>query len=515
VATGIYTDGTTRDVTDEVTWSSSNATVATVSNAGGSRGLASTGGVGSVTITATLDGKSGSTTFTVSRADLVTIAVSPDGSELAKGTSRAFTALGLLTDGTRQDLTGQVTWSSSNGSVATVSNTAGSRGRVDAVGVGNATISASLAGVSGSVLLEVSAATLVSIDVSPFAPSIAKGTALQLTALGNYSDSSTQDLTSQVTWSTSNEAIAAVSNAAGSRGLVTGVGVGIATISAGFAGLVESGDVGVTAALLDSLIVTPVNPSIPVGMTRTFRATGIFSDAGTQDVTALVIWTSSDPAVATISNAAGSKGLARSVGSGTTVITATHAGKSMTTVLSVSAATLVSISVGPVDPFLPVGFSLPLQAIATYSDGSTTSLTSEVLWSSSNPSAATISNSAGSEGRVTGVTGGTTTLTATLPSGAATTFLTVTNESLTSIVVAPDPVSLALGATQQMSATGHFSGGTVLDLTTQVRWTVTPRSIATIGNSTEKGSIATRRAGNTTIRASKGNRTGTASLSVY
>jgi hypothetical protein len=168
-----------------------------------------------------------------------------------------------------------------------------------------------------------------------------------------------------------------------------------------------------------------------------------------------------------------------------------------------------------VDPFLPVGFSLPLQAIATYSDGYTTSLTSEVLWSSSNPSAATISNSAGSEGRVTGVTGGTTTLTATLPSGAATTFLTVTNESLTSIVVAPDPVSLALGATQQMSATGHFSGGTVLDLTTQVRWTVTPRSIATIGNSTEKGSIATRRAGNTTIRASKGNRTGTASLSVY
>jgi Big-like domain-containing protein len=515
VATGIYTDSTTQDITADVTWASSDVTVATVSNAPDSRGLATTGSVGSTTVTATLGGQSGSTIFAVSGAALVAIAVSPDGAELAMGTSQAFSALGLLSDGTRQDLTDQVTWSSSNNSLASVSNADGSRGLVIGGGVGSVTISATHSGVSGSAAVDVSAATLVSIDISPFAQSMAKGTKVQFFAMGNYSDSSTQDLTSQVAWSTSDGGIAAISNASGSHGLATGVGVGFATISAELEGIFESVNLGVTAATLDALQVTPADPSVPSGMACTFQATGVFSDAGVQDLTQLVTWSSSDTSVATISNAAGSKGLAQSVGSGTTVITAIRSGKSVTTVLTVSSAVLVSISVQPADPFVPAGYSMPLAAVGHYSDGSTTSLTSQVLWSSSNPSAATISNSVGSEGRVTGVNGGTTTLSATLPPGSGVTFLTVTNESLSSIEVEPASVSLALGESQQMTATGYFSGGSVLDITSQVKWTVTPRSIATVGNSITKGTVTAKKAGGTTIKASKGNRTGTASLSVH
>ena len=136
------------------------------------------------------------------------IAVSPDGSTLATGTAQAFTARGLLTDGTRQDLTDQVTWSTSDVSIATVSNASGSHGLVQGVGVGNVDISASLLGVGGSVPLEVSAATLDFIDVSPFQQSIAKGAQVQFTAMGNYTDSTSQDLTSQVTWTSSDGAIA-------------------------------------------------------------------------------------------------------------------------------------------------------------------------------------------------------------------------------------------------------------------------------------------------------------------
>jgi hypothetical protein len=112
------------------------------------------------------------------------------------------------------------------------------------------------------------------------------------------------------------------------------------------------------------------------------------------------------------------------------VITATRSGTSATTTLTVTTVTLVSISVQPVDPFLPIGYTMPLQALGTYSDGSSRSLTSQVLWSSSNPAVAKISNSLGTEGRVTGVTGGPTTLTATLPGGSGTTSLTVTQRVL-------------------------------------------------------------------------------------
>ena len=515
VATGIYTDSSTQDITGEVTWGTSNDAVAAVSNADGSRGLATTVAVGSTTITATLAGKSGSTTFTVSDAEMVALAVSPDAAALAQGTSQPFTALVVLSDGTRQDLTQQVTWSSSDDAIATVSNADGSHGLVVALSVGTVTISASFAEVSGSATIDVSSATLVSIDLFPFVTSIAKGTQLSFSALGNYSDDSTQDLTAQVTWATSDAGIATVSNADGSRGLVTGVATGTATISAELAGVVVSMDLGVTAALLDSIQLSPADPSVPVGEGFTFEATGVFSDAATQDITQLVTWSSSDDAVATISNAAGSKGYVQSVSAGTTQITATHAGTSVTTTLTVTAATLVSVSVSPVDPFVPAGYSLSLHALGNYSDGSSKSIDAQVLWTSSSPGVATISNSAGTEGRVTGVAPGTTTLTATFPGGSGTTFLTVTNEVLSSIDVEPSPVALLVGGKQQMTALGNFSGGSVLDLTGQVRWKVIPMSVATVGNTTAtKGIVTARKSGNTTIRASKDGKTGTAPLSV-
>jgi len=513
-ATGIYTDSSKQDVTGDVTWTTSDPAVATVSNAEGSRGLATTVAVGSTTIAAALGGKSGSTPFTVSAADLVAIAVSPDAATLAAGTSQAFSALGLLSDGTRQDLTEQVTWSSSDVSLATVSGAAGSQGLVTSAAVGSVTISATFAGVSGSATVEVTSATLVSLDISPFASSIAKGTHLQFSALGNYSDGSTQDLTSQVSWSTSGAGIAAISNATGSQGLGTGLGVGAATITAEFAGVSESVELAVTDALLESIHLTPANPSVPAGTSLTLLATGLFSDGGLQDITELVTWSSSDPAVATVSNASGSEGLVESVSSGTTQLTATHSGKSTTTTLNVTTATLASITVSPVDPFVPAGYSLVLLAVGNYSDGSTRSMSAEVLWSSSSPGVATISNSVGTEGRVTGLVPGTTTLSATLPGGQGTTFLTVTNEKLTSIVVEPGSVTLALGESRQMTATGYFSGGSVVDITSQAKWQVTPKSVAFVGNWKTKGLVTARKIGSTTIRATKDNKTGTASLSV-
>jgi hypothetical protein len=513
-ATGTYTDSSTQDLTQVVAWTTSEPAIAAVSNAAGSHGLATTVAVGSTTITARLAGRSGSTGFTVSAAELVAIAVSPDTAALAQGTSQAFSALGLLSDGTRQDLTEQVTWSSSDDSIATVSNAAGGRGLVLGLDVGSVTISANLSGVAGSAAVDVSAATLVSIDVSPFLPSIAKGTQLQFSAMGTYSDGSTQDLTSEVTWSTSNAGIAAISNAAGSRGLATGVGVGSATITAGYAGVVDSVELGVTAALLESIQVTPANSSVPVGAGFTYQATGVFSDGATQDITQLVTWSSSDGAVATISNAPGSKGFVQSVGGGSTQISATHSGKSSATTLTVTTATLVSLALAPLDPSVPAGYSLTLEAIGSYSDGTSRSLSSQVLWSSSNPGAATISNSAGTEGRVTGLAAGTTTLSATCPGGYGSTLLTVTNEVLNSIVVEPASVTLAVGGTRQMTATGYFSGGYILDITSQVKWQVTPRSVASAASPTSKGLVAAKRIGHATIRASKGNKTGTASLSV-
>lgn len=70
--------------------------------------------------------------------------------------------------------------------------------------------------------------TLVSIAIIPASPTIRVGHTIQLTATGIYSDNSTSDITTTVTWSSDNQAVATVN----SQGMVTAVTVGTVTITA-------------------------------------------------------------------------------------------------------------------------------------------------------------------------------------------------------------------------------------------------------------------------------------------
>src|SRR5437867_12219155 len=96
-----------------MTCRSSSTAASTISNAGGSQGLAtSVAAGGPITITATLGLVSGNTTLTVTAATLTSIAVTPTNPSIANGTTRQFTATGTFSDSRTQDLTTQVTWSS-------------------------------------------------------------------------------------------------------------------------------------------------------------------------------------------------------------------------------------------------------------------------------------------------------------------------------------------------------------------------------------------------------------------
>jgi hypothetical protein len=176
------------------------------------------------------------------------------------------------------------------------------------------------------------AAMLLEIAVTPANPIIVKGKTEQFIATGYYSDQTTQDLTNQVTWASIDKSVATVSDSAGSQGLAFGVGVGKSTISAtipdGVTGRTVTGstNLSVTAAVLQSITVTPASPGIFLGKPEQFRATGTYSDASTKDLTNQVTWASADTSVATISNAAGSQGLASGAGLGKSTISATLPG---------------------------------------------------------------------------------------------------------------------------------------------------------------------------------------------
>jgi hypothetical protein len=93
-----------------------------------------------------------------------------------------------------------------------------------------------------------------------------------------------------------------------------------------------------TAPTLNSIAVTPSGATVPAGATQQFTATGTYSDGSTANITSQVTWASSNTGVATI--AAG--GLATGVAAGSTTISATQAGITGNTVLTVQAVLTIT-----------------------------------------------------------------------------------------------------------------------------------------------------------------------------
>ena len=135
--------------------------------------------------------------------------------------------------------------------------------------------------------------TLVSIVVATTTPSIAPTTTAQFTATGKFSDNSTQNLTTSVSWTSSSPAVATISNTSGTKGVATGVSGGATTITASSGSVSGTGTLNVSSATLNSLTVTPTSPSIDVGTQQQFTATGNFSDGTEQDISNLATWSSS------------------------------------------------------------------------------------------------------------------------------------------------------------------------------------------------------------------------------
>jgi len=105
----------------------------------------------------------------------------------------------------------------------------------------------------------------------------------------------------------------------------------------------ESNSNNTSNVTLNSISVTPANPSIAKGTLQQFTATGTYSDNSTHDLTTFVNWTSSAPVVANFSDA----GLATAVGAGATTIVANDpsTGLSGYTNLTVTPAQLISIEI--------------------------------------------------------------------------------------------------------------------------------------------------------------------------
>jgi trimeric autotransporter adhesin len=374
VATGKSSDGTTA-VLASATWAASNPGVLAVNVSTGSA-IAMGGGTAIITATAGL--VSGSISLTVTPAALNTITISPAGPILPVGAAppapgkpwigpkQQLAATGNYSDRTQLDLTRVVAWSSSNNASAFVDP---ATGLVTASStLGTATITAFWLGVSATDIVTVIAKEITGVTVHPGAAVATTGETVSFTALATFSDQSTGPLPVGPTWTSANPAVATMVGAT-----ATAVAPGSTTITVTSGPHTGSATLTVTAATLNAIAITPINPSVAEGLTLQLKALGIYSDGTTADLTSTVDWISASPDAAVDLETGVVTGVAINAG---VAITAPWQGKTVTTNVAVTAPVLQSIAITPASvSLLSSGQTAQLKAMGTFSAGPPQDLT--------------------------------------------------------------------------------------------------------------------------------------------
>ncbi len=523
----ILSDNQVLDVTRDnaISWQSSDSSIASVSNATGTKGQVTAHSVGEVTITAsgTANGKAfeASASLSVTNAVVTALYVEPEIKSLPVGLEQQYRAKVKFSDDRTLDVTqdSAINWRVSDANVASVSNSTGAKGLVKALLVGEVTITASGTAngqnFEASATLNVTDAVVSELIVEPVISTLPVGLEQQYRAQVILSDNQVLDVTqdSAISWSTSDSNIATVSNSTGTSGLVTAWDEGNVTVMASGSanGQIFSASVNlmVTDAVVTQLLVEPSNSSLPVGLEQQYIAKVVLSDKQVLDVTqdTAISWQTSDSSIASISNNTGAKGLLEAREEGAVTVTASGIANGQrfeaNTTLTVSDAIVTALQVIPLNAnvpegsldgvAIPVGLSQSYQAVATMSDGSTLDVTnsSALSWSSDNPAVASItSNLSSGNGVAEGLASGFATISASGEANgqafAAYAQLEVTEAVVIGLEITPPDISVPVGLTQQFTAVATLSDDSTLDVTTNaaLNWSSNNSAVAIINPST-------------------------------
>jgi uncharacterized protein YjdB len=336
-----------------VAWASSNTGVASVEPATGAiKGEAA----GTSTITATVEGKSGSAQLTVSDKPVATLTIMPRAPVVAKGSLTGLTA--IAKDDAGNVLVGRVIeWSSLSSSVAAVIGDGGVLG----VEVGETIISASSEGVRDAVPLTVVDEAVASVRVTPDSATIEPGAAKQFSAVTLDADG--LELTGRpVRWSSGNPGIARVDSL---TGMATAVDTGSTSITALAEGKRGTAVLRVRRVPVASIAISPSAPVVRPGATIILAAT-VRDSAGNVLQGRTVRWRSSSSAIATVDSISG---WVKGVAEGTTTITATSEGKQAQVTVTVIDDVVASVTLVGVPDSMLKRASTMISAIARNRSG--------------------------------------------------------------------------------------------------------------------------------------------------
>ena len=438
----------------ELSWKSLSTSVATVDAEGNVKAVKP--GTAKIRVSTTDGSKlNAECEVTVTKAKVAVTGVSLDNTLLliSVGESRKLSATVKPSGATNKE----VSWASSNESVATVD----SNGNVKGLKEGSATITVTTKDGSKTATCKVTVSKPVSTSPS------------------NASDKS-------VSWKSSDTSVATVDGS----GNVKAVKAGTATITVTTKDGSKTATCKVTVSKpVSTIAVTGVSLnktslSLTVGESQSLSATVSPSNASDKSVS----WKSSNTSVATVDGS----GNVKAVKAGTAKVTVTTKDGSKTATCNVtvksSSVAVTSISLNKKDLYLSEGESEKL--IVTFNPSDATN--KEVTWESDTPSKATVDNN----GNVKAVKAGTATITVTTKDGSriarCLVHVSAAVINVTGVSVSPTSVTLAEGERKELTATVKPSNATKKSVT----WTSSNTTVATVSTS---GLVTAKSAGTATI----------------
>jgi WD40 repeat protein len=462
-ATGTYSDSSTQNLTSQVTWGTSAATVATVNAAGLATGLSG----GTSTITATSGSVSGNTTLTVTAAAPLTITTA---SPLPNGTLNAAYTTTLTASGGTSPYTWSITGSLPAG-LSLNTSTGVINGTPTAAGTSSFT-----ARVTDAATPAATTTKLLSITVSATPTNLTIWPSTAVPGLVDGGPDSAVELGVKFRSDTSGTITGIRFYKAGTN---TGTHVGNLWTSTGtqLASATFSGETA--SGWQQVLFSTPVTINANTVYVASYHANAGHYSADVNYFTSAGV---DNPPLHALANGV-------SGGNGVYVYGATSAFPNQTwnsanywvdVVFSPGATpTLTSIAVTPANPSILTGATQQFTATGTYSDSSTQNLTSQVTWGTSAATVATVN----AAGLATGLSGGSSTITATSGSVGGNTTLTVTAAApLTITTASPLPNgTLNVAYTTTLTASGGTSPYT---------WSITGSLPAGLSLNTSTGVIS-------------------------
>ena len=477
------------DATDKtVSWSSSNASVASVDASGKVTAVKA----GSATITAKAGDKTATCAVTVKAKEtpqppapvaVTSVTLNKTALELTEGESDTLTTTVKPDNATDKT----VTWTSGNTAVATVD----ASGKVTAVKAGSATITAKAGDKTATCAVTVKAKEtnipVASITLNKTRVTLHPGESETLTA--TISPDNATDKT--LTWTSSYPAAVTVD----ANGKITAVAVGAAAIHVSCGGKSATCEVTVDPIAVTGVTLDKTSLSLAEGESATLKATVAPDNATNKTVT----WTSGNTAVATVD----ASGKVTAVKAGSATITAKAGDKTASCTVTVTAQVIAvtSVTLDKTSLSLTEGDSATLTATVNPSDATDKTIS----WSSSNPAVAAVDNS----GNVTAVKEGSATITAKAGDKSATCPVTVAKKviAVESVTLDKTTLGLVIGDDYPLHATVNPSDAT--DQT--VTWSSSETRIATVDAS---GKVTAVSVGSATITAKAGDKSATCSVTV-